>query len=126
MEAVKRVFYKHAATQYKDIVYEVKDKWLKKKEQDLSVPDHVFQKWQRRWEDPDYRKRCKKQSSNRRSERAGEGSGMSTHTCGSRSMREHERALIGIISNLYFLCLLLCELCSIMPIFHFSEGLFFN
>ena len=66
----------------------------KKKEQDLSVLDHVFQEWRRRWEDPDYRKRCKKQSGNRRSERAGEGSGMSTHTCGSRSMREHERALV--------------------------------
>ena len=75
-------------------MYEVKDKWLKKKEQDLSVPDHVFQEWRRRWEDPDYRKRCEKQSGNCRSERAGEGSGMSTHTCGSRSMREHERALV--------------------------------
>ena len=88
------MFYKHAASRYKDTVYEVKDKWLKKKEQDLSVPDHVFQEWRRRWEDPDYRKRCEKQSGNRRSERAGEGSGISTHTCGSRSMREHERALV--------------------------------
>ena len=58
------MFYKHAASQYKDTVYEVKDKWLKKKEQDLSVLDHVFQEWRRRWEDPDYRKRCKKQSGN--------------------------------------------------------------
>ena len=31
-----------------------------------------------------------------------------------------------MISNLYFLCLLLCELCSIMPIFPFSEGFFFS
>ena len=44
--------------------------------------------------DPDYRKRCEKQSENRRSERAGEGNGMSTYTCGSSSMREHERALV--------------------------------
>ena len=88
------MFYKHATSRYKDTVYEVKDKWLKKKEQDLSVPNHVFQEWRRRWEDPDYRKRCEKQSGNRRSERAGEGSGMSTHNCGSRSMREHERALV--------------------------------
>ena len=29
-----------------------------------------------------------------------------------------------MISNLYFLCLLLCELCSVMPIFHFSGGFF--
>ena len=63
------MFYKHAASRYKDTVYEVKDKWLKKKEQDLSVPDHVFQEWRRRWEDPDYRKRCEKQSGNRRSKR---------------------------------------------------------
>ena len=88
------MFYKHAASRYKDTVYEVKDKWLKKKEQDLSVPDHVFQEWRRKWEDPDYRKRCEKQSGNRRSERAEEGSGMSTYTCGSCSMREHERALV--------------------------------
>ena len=31
-----------------------------------------------------------------------------------------------MISNLHFLCLLLCELCSIMPIFHFLEGFFFS
>ena len=31
-----------------------------------------------------------------------------------------------MISNLHFLCLLLCELCSIMPILYFSEGFFFS
>ena len=79
----------------------------------FECPRSCFPGWWRRWEDLDYRKRCEKQSGNRRSERAGEGSGMSTHTCGSRSMREHERALVLFLiytSYVYYFvnCVQLC------------------
>ena len=115
-EAVKRVFLKHAAGRYKDFVYDVKKKWLTKKQQDLSVPDHVFQEWRKVWEDPDYKKKCEKWSINRRSKLVGSSTGMSTHTCGSWSMRAHERELVFFSNTHSPFSFCLCHTCSFMII----------
>ena len=67
-----------------------------KKEKD--IPEDVWQSWQEYWNTPEYKKKCEQATKNRHSEKGGPGTGLSTHTGGSRSTFEHCIALV-IIYN---------------------------
>ena len=62
--------------------------------QHQSISDDVWRAWQERWSQQSYVQKHAQASKNRLSQKAGPGIGPSKHTRGSRSMRDHERAMV--------------------------------
>lgn len=84
---IKRAWNALAASRYSDNLCH----WRRASKCPIHISDAVWASWQQKWADPEWRKKSAIASSNRRSEKAGPGTGLSCHTAGSISIKEHRR-----------------------------------
>ena len=66
------------------------------------VPDSVWNKWQEYWNSPEFKIKSQQASKNRMTEKAGEGSGISKHTGGSKSTIQHSIDLVRLLINFLY------------------------
>ena len=74
-------------------------KWRKKygtNRKPNSVPQEIWIKWWEYWSSDEFKALSSQEAQNRRSEKAGEGSGPSKHTDGSRTIIQHSMDLMKI------------------------------
>ena len=80
-------------------------KWRKKYGNDAkpnSVPQEVWNKWWEYWNSEEFKALSQKASQNRRSEKAGEGSGPSKHIGGSKTTIQHSIDLVKVFFQFNF------------------------
>ena len=91
--SVKRMFYRVAGKRYGDWLCKMRIEGKKEEH----IPEDVWESWQQHWNTPEYKKKREQAAKNRRTEKGGPGTGLSTHTGGSRSTIQHCIALVRIL-----------------------------
>ncbi|XP_043818230.1 uncharacterized protein LOC122725262 [Manihot esculenta] len=86
---VKIAWQKKAAERYMGLMCEIR----KGKTKNLATLDSVLRKWQETWNTSEYKEKCDKFSTNRRSEAGEAGSGISRHVCESVSQYTHQQRM---------------------------------
>lgn len=79
-------------------------KWRKKygpNAKPNSVPQEIWSKWWEYWSSDEFKALSTQAAQNHRSEKAGEGSGPSKHTGGSRTTTQHSKDLVKVLN--YFI-----------------------
>ena len=94
---VKRTWFRVAAKRYGDWLCKMRTEG---KNED-KIPEDIWASWQQYWNTPEYKKKREQAAKNRRTEKGGAGTGLSTHTGGSRSTIAHHLALVRILSSFF-------------------------
>lgn len=102
---IKEAWRKKASKCYSQLLYEFRRDG---KPECLSKESWIC--WVKFWKSPEFKKKSDQASTNRRSEVDGPGSGLSLHTCGSKSAKEHARDLV-ILFLALFLDLIKSAIC---------------
>ena len=103
--AVKDTWNHVAGVRYNDKL----GKWRKKYGSNAkpnSVPQEVWNKWWQYWNSEEFKTLSKQASQNRRSEKGGQGSGISKHTGGSKSTILHSIDLVKVFLLLVFIIII--------------------
>ena len=90
-EAIKSCWWQNVKTQYTKHVHV----WRHSKDgKPGCVTQEIWDNWKQHWNTAEWKERAQKSKQNRLSETGGLGTGLTKHTCGSRSMVEHSLKMV--------------------------------